>query len=722
MLILLLVPAQLYAGTITTLTLHEKEGSTSINYPLTFGHVFKKGDVYNGIIIEHESSNLTTQFDVKNTWEDGSVKFGVISVVIPQVDANGTETLTIKTGPANSSAGAMDTTAVLTTDVESNISLTNIDGSGYTGSLSSSLRDQVSMGSLDYWLEGPVCTEILENQQLNNSLNAAWEARFYPGTSYGVRISNSIENVNVLYRGNINYDVAIALGESSPVTVYTKTGFTHYHGSRWRKVYWIGTEPPETELHYDTDYLASTGAILRYNTNLSVPESAISDIYSDFLNSDRDLGDNGLMKKYFPGQGGRPEIGILPKWSAMYLLSYDNRLRDIVIGQGHIAGHVPRLHAREGDNSKSNYGGVVTINDRTNYDQSGDWGGGVPSPIGNRDTGGWAPDRSHHGSFAYIPYLITGDYWFYMENMYWGGFVIAFDEYKREGTGNTQDFSEGHDKSWGIIFDQMRGLAWSIRTLTDSAFIALDDSIEETYFREKLNNNFWWLYQANQPGKHGLHAILIPRDQVRAYCKADTSVPYHYGYELAPWMHDFMILALRHSLEQGTVADESSMVNLLHHTGYFTVGRAVNHPNFNKWDASGYWWPLGDADGELPFYTEGDWSGYWTEVLYDDTFVPRGQSLPHSDLSRYDYSYSYLACHIASLKMLTGVTDQQEAVTFLEENQTLSKLASDPTWAFLSMADLPAADEAPTTSGGATFTTGGSAMITTGGSATITTQ
>jgi len=34
-----------YAATITTVTVKEKAGVTTTNYPLTFGHAFKKGDV-----------------------------------------------------------------------------------------------------------------------------------------------------------------------------------------------------------------------------------------------------------------------------------------------------------------------------------------------------------------------------------------------------------------------------------------------------------------------------------------------------------------------------------------------------------------------------------------------------------------------------------------------------------------------------------------------------
>lgn len=661
----------LLAGVITSLTLIEKEGVSTNNYPLTFGHVFKQGDVTSGIVVRYNGSLLTTQFDKKTSWPDGSVKIGVISVIIPTVTANGAGTITIETAANNSSTGAMDKVAILSTNVESNINLSNLNGSGYSGSVSSSLRDQINSGELEYWLQGAICTEILETQLLNNSLNSAWEARFYPGTSFGIRISSSVENVNILYRGNVGYDVTILQGESSPSTVYTKTGFTHLHGSRWRKVFWLGTEPPETELHYDLPYLISTGAVMPYDMSLTVPESALASEYSAWLASPRDIGDNGLIYKTFGTTGGRRELGILPRWSVMYLLTMDNRMKEMVIGHADISGHVPRVHWRETDATKTNYGGVVTIDDRVTYNLSLDYGGEIPAAIGSIDKGGWEPDRSHMGSFSYLPYLITGEYWHLKETEYWGAYSLSFHDYGRNGAGNVQNYSSGKDASYGLIYDQARGVAWGLRAVSDALFVMPDiETGGKAYFLNKLNNNIEWLKLANQNGKHGVHAFRGPREQVYSY---------PWVHEHAPWQHDFNILTLRHIINQKH-GDQTKLSELLTYLGYFTIGRFSNHPTFNKWDGTGYWWPL-SANGGTTYYNEGDWAGYWSDVLGTDGMTASSQGLPHSDFSRYNYADSYLAIGAAALACIPG---GDAAYTFARSNITTAALEINPTWAITS--------------------------------------
>lgn len=661
-----------YSGVITSLSLIEKDGVTTNNYPLTFGHVFKQGDINVGILVKYNGTPLTTQFDKKTSWPDGSVKIGVISIVIPQVVANGTGTLTIETASLNNVSGAMDKTSIIATDIGSIVTLTNLSGSGYSGAGSASLRDQINDGNLNYWLQGPVCTEVLESQQINDSLNAAWEARFYPGTSFGIRISNSVENVSILNRGNVAYNLSIEQGNTTPSTVYTKLGFNHLHGSRWRKIFWLGNEPPETELKYDLDYLKTTGAIVNYDSSLIVPETTLSSEFSAWNVSARDIDGNGLINKYFPTTGGRREIGVLPRWAAMYLLTMDNRMKELVIGHAEIAGHVPRVHWRETDSQKINYKGVVTVDDRPTYDLIADTGGGIPAAIGSLDKGGWTPDRAHMGSFSYLAYLITGDYWFQRETAYWGSYVIAYDEYGRSGgTGNP---------AYGNIYDQIRGVAWSLRSLSDAAFVTMDtDSVEKNYFISKLNNNLTWFCNHNQQGSHGVHALRSTRE----YDDPATDSPWNYS--IGPWQHDFFVLIMRHIVNQKTDLTEKAEY-LLNYLGYFTAGRFTNHPTFNKWDGAGYYFPLSEKGG-TSFYNDGDWATYWANVLEMDQYNSSGQGLPNSSYTRYDYADSYLAIAVSAIAGLSSVENAYEAYSFARGELTTAKLADNPTWAIIPMAE-----------------------------------
>lgn len=659
----------LYAGVITSLSLHEKDGLTTNNYPLTFGHVFKQGDVPAGILVKYNGTSLTTQFDKKTSWDDGSAKFGVVSVVIPTVSSKSTGTITIETSTANSSTGAMDKTSILATDIESNINLSNLSDSGYSGSVSSSLRDQVSAGELNYWLQGSVCTEVLENQQVNNSLTATWEARFYPGTAFGIRISSGIDNVSSLHVGNVGYNVAVTLGEATPSQVFSISGYTHYLGSRWRKVFWLGPEPPETELHYNLNYLISSGMIMPYDQTITISESTIASEYLLFLSKNRTIAGSGLSATDFGTTGGRQEIGVLPQWSVMWLLTMDNRMRQVTLEQGELMGHTPTVHFIERDNAKTNYSKIMSVDDRRNasWKDPGTW----ITPIGSVSIGAWNPDRAHQGSFAYLPYLITGEYWYLQEVYHWGAYCIGRDAYGRNGAGSVQDFSAGHDGSYGIVYDPPRGIAWALRNISDAANVALDGSSEATYFSSKLSNNLNWLLQANTATSHGLHAIRGTREDVYPGQKWSKVV--------ATWMHDFVVLALSDIIRKRTasVQDTSTLRDRL---GLFTVGRVSNHPAMNKWDGTGYVYPLARPNNG-DYYTNGSWGDYWADIQEMNIDNSLNQGYPHTSLVHYNYADSYASIAKAAVSQLIHLPNGSNAYKFIQDNLNNSIYESNPTWA-----------------------------------------
>lgn len=163
-----------FAGVITTLSIKEKDNVTTSSYPLTFGHVFKDGDVPQYIQVRYNGTLLITQFDVKTTYQDDSVRFAVISVILPSISANSTNTIILETASSTASSGYLDKTAILATNIEDEIRLTNLSGSGYSGSLTADLNAQIAADSSPtYWLQGSVATEILVQDGLNNSLEAS---------------------------------------------------------------------------------------------------------------------------------------------------------------------------------------------------------------------------------------------------------------------------------------------------------------------------------------------------------------------------------------------------------------------------------------------------------------------------------------------------------------------------------------------------------------------
>ena len=104
--------------------------------------------------------------------------------------------------------------------------------------------------------------------------------------------------------------------------------------------------------------------------------------------------------------------------------------------------------------------------------------------LGTVSYDGWGiVERDHMVEVSYIPYLMTGRYYYLEELHFWAAYVIAhklgcYDEnWTRQGeAGYLQD-------------SQVRGDAWGFRTLSYAAFIAVDNSPEKNYFEDILANN-----------------------------------------------------------------------------------------------------------------------------------------------------------------------------------------------------------------------------------------
>ena len=658
MLFFLGLTMQVQAATVTTIDVVEKDGVTTNNYPLTFGMVFKKGDVSNSVKVTLSGQDLQTQFDIKRHWDDGSVKHGVISTIIPQIQANDTITLTIETNNNSNNTGEMSKTEIQNKNIESRIELTNISGSGYSGSLTASLRDTINnTQTLDYWLKGHVCTEILLTQQLNNSLDATWEARYYPGTNFGVRVSNAMENVNAQYRGNINYAVDILTGTDSLNNVYHKDTFQHNESARWRKVFWIGPEPPETEIHYDLSYLISTGAIMNYDTSLQVSESTIQRDYEDrWLPSDHDIMGYGYIQKYFPTTGGRDDIGILPTWTVRYLFTMDNRMREIMLNHAEMASGAP-IHYREGDSSRSFYGWPVSIDDRPTVWTRAGYAGTeytytleedkLPPAIGDTDTG-WNVDRAHQPSLVFIPYLITGEKYYLDELMYWGAINLSRSNFNHDW---------GRDYDQGLIRDEVRGEAWAIRTVADAAAFLPDNwTMMRNYLDEKIQNNInVWMSEKDR----------YPLNMWGEFTKRqDDGLTSDIEKQTSPWMEDFVVLALSHMKDLGYPTKQ-----ILDWYGVdFTLNR-FTHPDFNHFNGASYRFPVA--------YDDGTYVQTWAEA--DSKYVD------HPTSFRVDgdpYSYKFIA--LGAVSCLFDYANGPSAYNFLKTNvPSQDVLNNSPTWAFV---------------------------------------
>lgn len=635
-------------ASITTISVIEKDGVSSSDYPLTFGHIFKQGDAPSNVYVKIGETSIPTQCDIKSTYSDGSIRFAVLSILIPTITANGSVTLSLESGGTNANTDPMTKAEIQATNIDAQIVLTGLSDSGYSGNLTADLSTAITdTSSLTYWLSGDVVTEVIVQQRLNDSLNAVWEVRLYPGTGYK-RISHVIENIEANKRGNIDYAVSISQGTPTLSSVYSKTTFQHNHSSRWRKVYWVGAEPPEVEIHYNLPYLISTGMIPSYDTSLVVPGSTIAGTYSAWNSSSRDIMGNGLANYYFPTTGGRQEIGFFPTWTARYLLSMDNRMKEIMLGQGELMSGCP-IHYREFNPAKSFYGKFISINDRpkvrTDVTYANDSGyDPLGAAIGTQDTQ-WSVDGAHQGSFNFVPYIVTGEYFYLQEMQYWAAWDLSMMHW---------DESWGRNLSNGYLWDQVRGAGWMLRNVSHAAIMSLDGSDEKDYFTDKINKNipYFAAKTASRPLRH-LSLNDGDPDGLTGAIQATSG-----------WMEDFVLIVLNEMDRIGY--DTESIVSEF---SKFVIGRFTD-PDFNPYLGAEYRFPT-VVSGPSTVTT-------WAQAksLYT---VSNKTSFP--EVSTTD-GYGYIA-----LAALSGVTDRPNGLTaynWLKENiNSTVTMDSDPTWAIV---------------------------------------
>ncbi len=277
---------------------------------------------------------------------------------------------------------------------------------------------------------------------------------------------------------------------------------------------------------------------------------------------------SGIVQATMPGVGGRPDIGPLPGWAAMYLLSMDSRAKNVTLGVGDLAGGWP-MHYR--DKATGRPVSIVDYPYTRTFSVSSDSKNpatgineAMPVCSGACDTGAMQPDAAHQPSMAYLPYIVTGDHYYLEELQFWANWnMIQANPHYRE-------FGKGLVK-----WDQVRGQAWSLRTLGHAAYITPDADPLKQYFNDRVLDNIAW-YNAAFP--------VGGRNALGVYDRGmDFAHPNSGGPTIQPWMDDFLTWSIGYLVELGFPTAQP----LLEWKATFPVGRMTD-PGFCWVDGAVY--------------------------------------------------------------------------------------------------------------------------------------
>lgn len=519
---------------ITDIRVQSTAANAQRNVPFTFGQVFATGHLLpkHGLTAKlADGSVVRLQFDVKATHADGSVRHAVISGVLPSLAAGQTQTLTmIKSGAPNTTPATLK--SLLGTGLNGNVNLT-LGNVQYSASLAGALSSATPVT----WLAGPIANEWIVSAPLKNAagvahphLTARFDVRWYSALAKQARVDVVIENNKTFAAGaqNFTYDVKIELAGK---VAFSQASLTHYHHARWHKsVWWDAATEPAIHLKHNTRYLIATKAVSNYDQSIVPSESVLAD-YAVQMTAER----VGPMKigphlNYMPNTGGRSDIGPLSSWSVMYLLSMDKRAKDLMMAAADGSGSWS-IHYRD---EKTDFP-LRTDNDANkSISMHGNLSsyGPLPTPrcaVGASCESPYTPDTSHQPSMAYLPYLVTGDYFYLEELQFWAAWNPLGTDPGYSGDGQ------------GLVrWDQIRGQAWSLRTLGHAAYITPDTHYMKKYFAGQLNNNLNF-YNATY--------VIANPNQLGVY---DGSGAHAFpGDQPAPWQDDFLTWSFGYLAELG---------------------------------------------------------------------------------------------------------------------------------------------------------------------------
>ncbi|MBZ2206081.1 hypothetical protein I4X03_002275 [Massilia sp. R798] len=476
------------------------------------------------------------QLDVKARHADGSARHAVISAVLPSLTAGQPQVMSLVTAAPYAASTGATPAALLSSGFTAAAHLT-LAGKAYSVSAETLLKD----GKFTNWLAGPIVNEWHVTAPMKAAdgtshphLTARIAIRSYTG-SKKTRVDFTIENnwAHEPEPQNFLYDARLVVGGQ---TVYTKDALNHFHHARWRKLAWWGGEP-QVDVKHNGAYMMQTRAVPNYDQTIVYPESAFTAYMTTYTGTRTEPMGVGLALFGMGAAGGRQDIGILPGWTVTYLMSQDKRAKYVTMGTADLAGSWPihyRNKATDRPVSLIDFpyltilgGSAGTLNKATGKLEA------FPSCPKSLCTVKNTPDTSHQPSFAYVPYIVSGDYYYLEELQFWAMYstFVSNPSYREHGKGLVKS-------------DQVRGQAWTLRTLAQAAWISPDTDPLKAHFEYFMGTNLDW-FNENYTNGNGAFANTL------GVITNGYAVTYKSGLGIGPWMDDFFTSAIGYASEMG---------------------------------------------------------------------------------------------------------------------------------------------------------------------------
>src|SRR5690348_1757008 len=323
------------AATIVANQVLSEARLTQTDVPVTFGQVFKDGDVPKGTTLTAslDGRPVALQVDPKATNPDGSMRHAVLTAVVPSFAAGARLPLTIATGSGLPPGQPITLSQLLATSYNATASL-DFGGTTYTANARALLQAAEAARACrpwsktcNVWLSGPLASEWVVNGPAiaadgtkNATLQIYFAVRAYsngtPGKIDQVRTDIIVENTwAYVPQGQPRYTATLTSGSAR----YNSPALTQYAATRWHKVLWWNNAQPKVYLQQDTQYIQNSMAVSRYMA-LRPNASFLARLHQSYTQLD-----HYDQTQYMGATGAQPAIGPLPRWTSVYIVDPDVR-------------------------------------------------------------------------------------------------------------------------------------------------------------------------------------------------------------------------------------------------------------------------------------------------------------------------------------------------------------------------------------------------------------
>lgn len=573
--VLLLGAVQARAETVVTDNVISTVAQAQTQVPVTFGQIFKAGDVPRGATVTATLNGqpVTLQLDSKATNPDGSLRHAVLTAMVPALPAHAKLPLALSTGPAPTTNGVgapITLSQLLATNYDAKVSL-NISGTSYTADARALLQAANTTSACkpwdkhcNLWLSGPLASEWVVNGPvtaadgtINPNLRIYFAVRAYAdglrGAVHQVRTDVIVENTSAFTpQAQPQYTATLDSGDA----IYTSPALTQYAYTRWHQVLWWNKVQPKVYLQQDTQYIQASKAVSRYML-LKPDEKFLSTLRQSCAPLD-----HCDQTKSMANTGAQASIGPLPRWTSVYIVDPDVRAYHWMLANTDALGTYS-IHYRDQTTgwpvSIQKHPHVTIINwgyARRAAQQGNTTGAAykadlLPGCTNNAvvtkctaawyDTGNpYSWDNAHQPAESYVPYMVTGDYYYMSE--------LAF------GASHNEIWSSPAYRglSKGLIDEshsQTRGKAWTLREMANAAWLLPDHHPLKAEFNADVENSLadWNQKYTNNPNANPL-AIM---DSAATYSVVSAQNKHTEEKGMAPWMHNFLTWSAGHAAELG---------------------------------------------------------------------------------------------------------------------------------------------------------------------------